>query len=94
MPLPLVPIAGASLVALALVRVLRTSSRPVRVDQRGEDALDDLDEGIGLARSPTREQTNASGRYRRTIRFGTGGGVEIDAGWLARLRVRRIPGGL
>ncbi|MCU0910775.1 MAG: hypothetical protein MUE98_05335 [Rhodobacteraceae bacterium] len=93
MALPLIPIAGASLAALAVVRLLRVSLRPVRVDQRGEDALDDLDEGLGLGRSRAREQANASGRYRRTIRFGDGDGVEIDAGWLARIRVRRLRGG-
>ena len=90
MPLPLIPLAGASLAALAVVRLLRVSLRPVRIDQRGEDALDDLDEGVEIGRSRVREQANASGRYRRTVRFRNGDAVEIDAGWLARVRVRRL----
>ncbi|MCX7646287.1 MAG: hypothetical protein N2Z62_13470 [Rhodobacteraceae bacterium] len=93
MPLPIIPIAGASLAAIALARALRRSLRPVRIDQRGEDALDDIDEGLGVARVAARAQTNASGRFRRTIRFGPdGAGVEIDVGWLARLRIRRVGG--
>jgi hypothetical protein len=93
MPLPLLPLAGASLATLAVVRILRTRTRPVRIDQRGEDALDDLEEGFGVARVAAREQTSASGRLRRTFRFGPDGkGVEIDAGWLARIRIRRVNG--
>jgi hypothetical protein len=89
MPLPLVPLAGAALGALAVAAW--RSARPVRVDQRAEDALDALDEGLGLGRVAAREQTSASARLRRVIRLGPDGpGVEIDAGFLARLRVRRV----
>jgi hypothetical protein len=91
MPLPVLPIAGASLAAIALARALSRSLRPVRIDQRAEDALDDTDEGIGIARVAARGQANASGRFRRTLRLAPDGeGVEIDFGWLARVRIRRV----
>lgn len=87
MPLPLIPIAAAALTALAVARAVR----PVRIDQRGEDALDATEEGIGLSRLPGREQTSATARLRRVIRLGPDGpGLEIDAGLLARLRLRRV----
>ncbi len=87
MPLPLIPIAAAALTAVAVARAFR----PVRIDQRGEDALDTMDEGIGVSRLPGREQTSATARLRRVIRLGKDGpGLEIDAGLLARLRLRRV----
>jgi hypothetical protein len=90
MPLPLIPIAAVALAAAAVSRTAR-AARPVRIDQRGEDALDAMEEGIGVSRAPGREQTSASGRLRRVIRLGPDGpGVEIDAGLLARLRFRRV----
>lgn len=85
MPLPLVPIAGATLAAIVLARALR----PVRIDQRGEDALDALDEGVGIARVRSREQTSASGRIRRIVHLGNRR-FEIDAGVLARVRLRQV----
>lgn len=85
--LPLVPVAGAALIAFAV----RRARRPVRIDQRAEDALDATDEGVGLARVPGREQTSASGRMRRVFRITPGGpGVELDAAFLARFRLRRV----
>ncbi|MDH3263344.1 MAG: hypothetical protein OEM24_05040 [Paracoccaceae bacterium] len=87
MPLPLIPIAAAALTAFAVARAVR----PARIDQRGEDALDATEEGIGLSRVPGREQTSATARLRRVIRLGPHGpGLEIDAGLLARFRLRRV----
>ncbi|SPH23719.1 hypothetical protein DEA8626_02786 [Defluviimonas aquaemixtae] len=92
MPLPLAPIAGFALrygaiavAAYGLRRVLRKG----RTDQRAEDALDDMDEGIAVHHPTDRGQTNASARFRRVINWGKGG-VEIDAAALARFRVRRV----
>lgn len=93
MPLPLVPLlplAGAALAAVAIGRAFRAAIRPVRIDQRGEDALDGIDEGIGAARVPARKQASASGRLRRVLRFADGSGLEIDAAFLARLRLRKV----
>jgi len=94
MPLPLVPIAGVALkyggVALAAWFVARKLP-PARIDQRGEDALDDLPEGLA-AHSPTdRDQTNVSGRLHRRIRLlGSDRTFEVDAAFLARVRARRV----
>lgn len=87
MPLPLIPIAAATLAAVAVARAVR----PVRIDQRGEDALDATEEGLGLSRVPGREQTSATARMHRVIRLGPDGpGLEIDAALLGRLRLRRV----
>lgn len=87
MPFPLVPIAAATIAAIAVAR----AARPVRIDQRGEEALDAMAEGIGVSRVPGREQTSATARLRRVIRLRPGGpGLEFDAGLLGRLRVRRV----
>ncbi len=88
MPLPILPIAGVALAGLAVVRAMRPR-RPVRIDQRAEDALDDVEEGLGVSRVPAREQTSGSARFRRVIRLG-GRTVEIDAALLGRFRMRRV----
>jgi hypothetical protein len=85
MALPLAPIAvlaakygAVALAGFTLVRHIQ----PGRTDQRVEDAFDDLDD---------REQMNGGVRFRRVVRFGTGGpGFEIDASALGRLRMRRV----
>ena len=92
MPLPLAPVAGLALrygaVALATYALARNAT-PVRRDQRHEDAMDEMPEGVGFRRD--RDQVNGGGRMRRVIRFGpTGPGVEIDATVLSRIRVRRV----
>ena len=92
MALPLAPIAGVALrygaIALATYAITRTASGLAR-DQRAEDAMDDLGEGIGFRRDG--EQVNGGGRFKRTVRFGAmGPGVEIDATALTRIRVRRV----
>ena len=92
MPLPLAPIAGFALrygaIAVATYAATRTIDRGFR-DQRAEDALDELDEGVTLRRD--QGQTNATGRFRRVVRLGADGpGVEIDITALGRLRMRRV----
>ena len=92
MPLPLAPIAGIAVrygaVAIATYALTRKVDRAPR-DQRSEDAMDDVAEGVGLRREG--EQVNGSGRLKRTIRLGSQGpGVEIDATALGRIRFRRV----
>jgi len=92
MPLPLAPLAAVALrygtVAVATYAFARTMERGHR-DQRAEDALDDTPEGLTARRD--NEQLNATGRFRRTIRFGTSGpGVEIDAASLTRIRFKKV----
>ena len=94
MPLPLAPMAvvaakygAVALAGFALARQVQAG----RLDQRGEDALDDVDEGISLHRPRDREQVNGAARFRRVIRLGTNGpGIEIDATALGRLKMRRV----
>lgn len=86
MALPIVPIALAA-GAVALARNVSISP----VDQRVEDRLDEVAEGLAAHRDPNGEQVNASYGYRRVIRLGRNGpAVEIDASILGRLRVSRI----
>ena len=92
MPLPLVPIAGFALRYGTLVLIawgVRRALRRGRTDQRAEDALDDMDEGIAVHRPQDRGQTNAAARFRRVVRWG-GTAVEIDAAALGRFRVRKV----
>ncbi len=88
---PLVPVAltygGVALAAWWLARRIG----PARVDQRAEDALDDLPDGLATANVPAREQVNATGRLRRRITLTRSGrGIELDAAFMARLRARRV----
>ncbi len=92
MALPLAPIAAVALrygtVAVATYALARAVEKGRR-DQRVEDALDDLPEGITARREP--EQINATARIIRTIRLGnTGPGVEIDLTSLTRIRFRKL----
>ncbi|MCW3781337.1 hypothetical protein [Defluviimonas salinarum] len=92
MPLPLAPIAGFAIRygALAVAAYgLRRALRKGRTDQRAEDALDDMDEGLAVHRPQDRGQTNAAARFRRVVRFG-GTAVEIDAAALGRFRLRKV----
>lgn len=96
MALPLAPLAGTVLkygaVALAGYIVARGMLQPGRTDQRAEDALDDLHEGVAAHRPRDRgPQLNAAARLRRVVRLGRAGpGIEIDAAALGRLRFRRV----
>ncbi|GAB4388484.1 hypothetical protein [Albidovulum sp.] len=94
MPLPLAPVAGLALRygALALVAYgLRRALVAGRTDQRAEDALDDLDEGIALHRPRSGGQRNAAARLRRVIRIGDAA-WELDLAGLGRFRLRRTDG--
>ncbi|WP_343116271.1 hypothetical protein [Ostreiculturibacter nitratireducens] len=92
MPLPLAPAAAFALragtVALAAYAV-RRSIRKGRTDQRAEDALDDMDEGIAIHSARDRDQKNAAARFRRVFRWGDRG-LEIDAAAIGRIRLRRV----
>ena len=102
MPLPLAPLLPIALrlgavtaVGLAARSWVNRNSFPGRTDQRTEDALDDLGEGLSLHRPSDRvegevSQTNATARLVRVIRFG-GRAWELDAGLVARLRLRQRP---
>jgi len=92
MPLPIAPIAGLALrygaVAVATYAVARRVERG-RYDQRAQDALDELDEGVTLRRDG--DQVDATGRFRRVIRVGQDGpGVEVDITGLTRIKLRRV----
>jgi len=92
MPLPLAPIATVALrygtVALATYAVTRKVSRGRR-DQRAEDALDDLEDGLSLRREPG--QINTTARFHRRIRLGENGpGVKIGFSALGRFSIRKL----
>lgn len=91
MPLPLVPIAlglgGAALAGWAAVR----RAAPARIDQRAEDALDAMPEGLAARRATDdRGQSNATWRLRRQITLPGGRRFEIDTALLARIRLKRM----
>lgn len=98
MPLPLAPLIPLAvrlgLVAtttFALTRLVRSATYPGRTDQRAEDAFDDLGEGLSLHHPADRaedRQTNATARLCRVVRI-RGTKWEIDAGLMARFRLRR-----
>lgn len=94
MPLPLAPIAGIAIrygaVAVATYALTRRISiRKGHYDQRGEEAMDDVTDGITVRRHP--EQVNGTTRFRRVVRFGADGpGVEIDITALGRIRFRKV----
>lgn len=97
MPLPLAPLLPFALrvgavasTTYAVARWVAARRFPGRTDQRAEDALDDLGEGLSLHCPADRaedRQTNASARLRRVIRF-RGRAWELDAGLMARVRLR------
>lgn len=101
MPLPLAPIALFALrgtAVAAAVWVVRRGFRAVtaegRTDQRLEDALDDLDDGLAANRAdihgeagPVTRQSNTTARLRRVIRW-RGRELELDAAFVTRLRIR------
>ncbi len=92
MALPLAPVAALAVrygtVALAGYAIARTVEKGRR-DQRAEDAMDEVPEGL-TARQEA-EQVNATHRFRRVIRLGSDGpGVEIDATTLTRIRFRKV----
>lgn len=79
--------------AWAVTRVARSRMQPGRTDQRAEDALDDLPEGLAIHAPKDRAedaQKNAAFRLRRVIRW-RGETLELDASLLGRFRLRRLP---
>ncbi|TCP39792.1 hypothetical protein [Rhodovulum marinum] len=92
MPLPLAPIAATALrmgAVAVVVYAIRSLREPLHRDQRAEDAMDELGEGLAFRRDA--EQVNGGARLKRTIRVGESGpGVEIDASALGRVRFRRV----
>ena len=97
MPLPLAPllplalrIGAVAAVGLAARRLVAAHTWPGRTDQRAEDALNDLAEGVTThAPKDTHGQRNATLRLRRKIRF-RGKTYDVDAGLLARFRMKEI----
>ncbi|MEP2782270.1 MAG: hypothetical protein ABJO67_10315 [Pseudoruegeria sp.] len=92
MALPLAPIAGIALrygtVALATYAVSRSLSKGRR-DQRAEDVMDEIDEGMTLRRDE--EQVNGTARLRRVIRIGSDGpGVEVDLTTFGRIKFKKV----
>lgn len=58
-----------------------------------EKVLNDVAEGVGGSASRSDDETRADGtvRFKRIVRAGAdGAGVEIDATFLGRLRLRRV----
>ncbi len=104
MPLPIAPlllrIGVAAAAGYGLARWVSARAGHGRADQRAEDALDDLDEGLFLRQAgegapgpATPAQHNATLRFRRVVGF-RGREWEVDAGLIARLRLReRVKGG-
>ncbi len=98
MPLPLAPVAvfvlRAGTIAAAgygLARYLRAQVATGRTDQRAEEALDALDEGLAVhAPGDAEGQRNLAWRFRRVLRGADGHGVEVDLGLFARARLRRV----
>jgi hypothetical protein len=92
MPLPALPplvLAAAKYgtVALAAWALTRETYRG-RIDQRAEDAFDDLPEGLSIRQPADRVQTNLAARMKRRVALGAAG-IELDLAILARLRLRR-----
>ncbi len=92
MALPLAPVAAIALrygtVAIATYALARRVDNGRR-DQRAEDALDDIEEGVTLRRETG--QMNTTGRFRRVIRLRPDGpGVEIDFTSISRISIRKV----
>lgn len=95
MPLPAAaPVAATALKYAAVAAAAWWAVRripPGRIDQKWEDALDGVDEGLTATAPADRPQVNLGGRLRRVLRVGdTGPGLEIDVTALARFRMRRV----
>lgn len=87
MAVPIIPVAAAVIGAVALARNIQVSP----VDQRVEDCLDDMAEGVSIYRDPSSRQINGSTRWKRIIRFGKAGlGFEIDASAFGRIKMRKV----
>lgn len=91
MPLPLIPVAlGLGTAALAGWAAVRRAA-PARIDQRVEDALDELPEGLATRRATDdRAQINATWRLRRSVMLPDGRRYALDTALLARFRLTRV----
>jgi len=92
MPLPLAPIAGLAMrygaVALAGYVVARNVQKAPR-DMRGDDAMDDVAEGLSARKGAN--ALHGTARLKRVVRLGANGpGLEIDATSLARIKFRKV----
>jgi hypothetical protein len=89
----LTPIAWWAFRAGAVAAVALYASRQASEPKHAvhERVLDDLPEGVmaHTHRAEAERGVHAAGRFRRTLRFGRGGGLEIEAAGLGRIRVRR-----
>ncbi len=100
MPLPLAPLFPLALriglftaAGYAVRRYFVGRTHPGRTDQRMEDALDGLDEGLAVHRpadrsEPGSSQTNTAARLRRTVHIGSTR-YEVDAAVVTRFRIRK-----
>ncbi|MEM1265827.1 MAG: hypothetical protein AAGI50_07395 [Pseudomonadota bacterium] len=88
-PIALTALRWGSIAALAYLAARRTQAAPKEVWR--EQALDEAPEGIELTTDGSEAERNVHGaaRLNRTIRFGSGPGVEIDISALGRIRIRR-----
>jgi hypothetical protein len=98
MPLPLAPLLPLALrlgvvatTGYAITRWVQARRHIGRTDQRAEEVLDDLGEGLSVHQPQDRggdgvTQTNASGRMVRVIRIG-GRQYSVDAAFMARFRI-------
>lgn len=97
MPLPLAPLLPIALrlgavaaVGFAAKKIIAAKTWTGRTDQRAEDAMDDMGEGLSTHRPKDAPgQGNAGMRLRRTLRF-RGKTYELDASALARVRIKEI----
>lgn len=100
MPLPLAPLVPIALrlgavaaIGYAARRFVVARTHVGRTDQRAEDALDALGEGVALHKPADRgaegvTQTNTAARVVRTITIGRRR-IEIDAAVMGRLRIKK-----
>ncbi|MEO1313706.1 MAG: hypothetical protein AAFV27_07505 [Pseudomonadota bacterium] len=95
MPAPIAPIAWTALrigtvAATAYYVGRKTRSAPKHVWR--ERAMDDTPEGLDLSAQREEAEVNAhaAGRVCRTIRIGSGPGLEVDFTALSRVRFRRV----
>lgn len=92
MPLPALPplvLAAAKYAAVAAAAwALTRETYRGRIDQRAEDAMDDLPDGVSIRQPGDRTQTNLAAWLRRRVGLGPSG-LEVDLAILARLRVHK-----
>lgn len=94
MALPLAPIAFTAARYFSVAAMAYYAARQVQqsqTDQRVEDSLDKVVEGVSVHKCKDAPQGNGAVRWRRVIRLGENGpGVEIDVAAMGRIRIRKI----